>query len=282
MIKIIHATIYLLLVSLLMSCTGMPVVRLDVPSGPTVVDHRALGQKVPQPYIQKAKQTIGMYYGHTSHGEQPIVGLEMIESQNSSYSVNIDNKYFLSQNSSVSILDVPYVPPEHFWASARGRKSLESLLRANAGINLVMWAWCGQMGHYSPTQVREYLDVMAGFEDQFPDVVFVYVTGHAQYGGLKGYTRFKNNNLIRSWVLDHPDRQRVLYDFADLDTWWLDPETQKWEQSTYIFISGGRTLSIPIEHQRFRGEEQSHTTYESCLQKGRATWWMFSVLSGWR
>jgi hypothetical protein len=69
----------------------------------------------------------------------------------------------------------------------------------------------------------------------------------------------------------------VLFDFADLDSWWFNPVSEEWEHSTYDYDGS----TVPVEHPQFNGSEAGHTTYESCEQKGRAVWWMMARLAGW-
>ena len=145
-----------------------------------------------------------------------------------------------------------------------------------------MWSWCGQAGSYSAEQVQEYLDALDDLQKAYPEVVFVYMTGHAQHGGKKGYNRYLRNNQIRRWVKENPEKKRVLFDFADLDSWWYNAVTRTWEQSSYKYFNGKEYLNIPIEHPRYHGQERAHTTLESCRQKGRASWWMFARLAGWQ
>ena len=250
--------------------------------GSMIIDHECIDlDKIPKRYIDDAKNKINFYYAHTSHGGQSLVGLELIQKGNAEYAVAIDRKRLPGASNAVSILDHRYVDPEGFWAAAKGQSDVEAILDLNCSINLCMWAWCGQLGSYSPAQVQEYLEAIAAFEKKYPDVTFVYMTGHAQYGGKKGYTRFVNNNIIRQWVRKYPDKKRILFDFADLDCWWKNKQSGKWEHATYSYWNGSQYIDVPIEHLSFHGNEQSHTTYESCLQKGKAAWWMFAVLTGW-
>jgi hypothetical protein len=103
------------------------------------------------------------------------------------------------------------------------------------------------------------------------------MTSNAQATGQDGYRRSLRNALIRDWVKGQPAKNRVLYDFEDLDAWWYNRQSDAWERSTYAW-SGRR---VPVEHPSFHGDEAAHTTYSSCAQKGRAVWWMMARLAGW-
>ena len=115
---------------------------------------------------------------------------------------------------------------------------------------------------------------MQTLENEFPNVTFVYFTGTAQYNDAYGYNRHLRNQQIRNFCFAN---NKVLYDFEDLDSWWYNPETEQWEQATYEYNG----LTVPVEHPMLAGDDAEHTSYESCEQKGRATWWMMAELSGW-
>ena len=116
---------------------------------------------------------------------------------------------------------------------------------------------------------------MSVLEGEYPDVIFVYMTGNAQAGSADGYNRYLRNDQIRAFCSDN---NKALYDFADLDSWWYNPATEEWEHATYDY-SG---TDVPIEHPQFNGSQAGHTTYESCEQKGRALWWMIARIAGWQ
>ncbi|MBD3178132.1 MAG: hypothetical protein GF417_00250 [Candidatus Latescibacteria bacterium] len=149
-----------------------------------------------------------------------------------------------------------------------------AVLSANSEINISMWAWCSQLDYYSEADVQGYLDSLSVLEDEFPDVTFIYMTGNAQGTGAEGYNRYLRNEQIRQFCRDN---NRVLYDFADLDCWYFDEGSGEWEKNSYSYNG----TEIPLEHPQFQGSETSHTTWESCEQKGRALWHLSATLAGW-
>lgn len=246
-----------------------------------IVNHTCTDlSKIPNEWVEAVKENIKCYYAHTSHGVQLTAGLREIAESNSKYAVLIQKKLLPGHAGAVAILDDPYAGPGDYWQTKRGRERTESIIDYFP-INMAMWSWCGQAGSYSAEQVQEYLDALDDLQKAYPEVVFVYMTGHAQHGGKKGYNRHLRNNQIRRWVKEHPEKKRVLFDFADLDSWWYNAATRTWEQSSYKYFNGKEYLNISIEHPRYHGQERAHTTLESCRQKGRASWWMFARLAGW-
>ena len=78
-----------------------------------------------------------------------------------------------------------------------------------------MWAWCGQQSSNSTATVQQYLDTMNQFEQQYPAMRFIYMTGHTDGTGPGG-TLFRNNDQVRQYVRNN---NKVLFDFADIETY---------------------------------------------------------------
>jgi hypothetical protein len=165
-----------------------------------------------------------------------------------------------------------YITPDLYWESEDGIALTQGTLDDNPGITVSLWSWCTQLDYYGTEQVQSYLDTMTALEVANPGVTFVYMTGNAQSSGADGYNRYLNNEMIRAYCLEN---DKVLFDFADLDCW------SDGEHSTYEYNDGSSTHTVPIEHEDFNGDEDAHTTYSSCEQKGRAFWWLAASLAGW-
>ena len=90
---------------------------------------------------------------------------------------------------------------------------------ANSNCNVIIWSWCGQVpDKYSAgTLESEYLLPMAGLETNYPNVTFVYMTGHLDHwddADLKA-----GNQMIRDFCSAN---SKTLYDFADIESY--DPD----------------------------------------------------------
>ena len=94
------------------------------------------------------------------------------------------------------------------------RDMLDSAPQANA----FMWSWCGEMSWLSTAEVQQYLDMMTQLESEYPGVRFVYMTGHTD-GTTGDLVLNRNNNMVRDYVLAN---SKVLYDFADIESWLPD------------------------------------------------------------
>jgi len=247
-----------------------------------IIDHTCTDlSEIPDEWIDAAQDYIKLHYAHTSHGGQLTTGLQRIENTDSNYSQARGSSYLPTEADALCIFDGQehdtYITPEEYWDSEAGRQDAQDVIDHNPAINVSMWSWCCQLTDYSAEHVQTYLDAMDGFETSNPDVRFVYMTCNAQATGGSGYNRYLRNEQIRSWVRDHPEADRVLFDFADLDSWWYNSTAGAWEHAIYEY-SG---TEVPVEHPQFHGSQTGHTTYESCEQKGRAVWWMMVRLAGW-
>jgi hypothetical protein len=244
-------------------------------SGPLVVDHQCTGlSSIPAGWIESVKSTARMYYGHTSHGEQVTGGMTRIEQLDPFYAFSMDYRKLPAVADEFSVNDDLGVSPELFWKTSSGMERTRNAIGSNPEINISMFMWCDQLTYYTADQVEEYFDSMEVLEAEFPHVTFVYATGHAQHAGSSGYNRWLRNEQIRARCADSG---KVLFDFADMDARWFNPDTQEWEQNSYIYGE----FRVPIQHPVYEGDEWGHTTFESCEVKGRAMWWLAAELSGW-
>jgi len=248
-------------------------------SAPLIIDHTCTGLSIiPMSWIDTVQEQRIWHYGHTSHGSQLLYGLDAIESSDSAYYAVYEKSTLPDVPGAFCIFqgneEVTYVEPPDYWSTEAGMNATRSVLRNNPEINVSAFAWCTQLSSATEEYVQAYLDSMTKLENEFPNVTFVYMTGNAQsYGAAPN--RYARNNQIRQYCIEN---NKVLYDFADLDCWWFNPDTQEWEMGTYTDYYGN---VWPVQHPHFDGTEVAHTTWESCEQKGKAVWWLMAKLSGW-
>jgi len=244
-----------------------------------LIDHSCSDlNDIPDSWIDSVQMNIRLHYAHTSHGGQLTTGLDLIESDDSTYDVEIGSSWLPDVSGALCIFDGQegdtYISPDLFWETSDGMNMTRDVLTNNPTINVCMWCWCGQMDYYSEDQVQAYIDSMSILENEYSGVTFVYMTGNAQSTGSEGYNRYLRNQQVRDFC---ENNSKILFDFADLDAWWYNTSASSWEQSTYSY-SGS---DIPLEHEQFNGDEAGHTTFESCRQKGSAVWWMLATIDGW-
>jgi len=246
-------------------------------STPLIIDHTCTDlTQIPEEWIDSVQANRRLHYVHTSHGEQLTCGLERLEGFDSKYSVAIGSQYLPTEEGAFCVYDREGDPDDYWYGDEwiNGPDITRQTLSDNPTINTSMFCWCIQMEIKDSAYVEEYFDSLNMLEAEFPNVTFIYMTGNAQITGAAGYNRWLRNEQIRRYCREN---NKVLFDFADLDSWWFNPSTQEWEQATYEY--GGYT--IPREHPNVFGNDCGHTSWENCEQKARALWWMMVKLAGW-
>ena len=189
-----------------------------------IIDHRHTDlADVPLEWIDAAKSELHIAYGHTSHGSQIITGMTGLTRfanaphGGSTYAWNNGGT-----GGALDLADTPFSgagdlgnPNFTAWATAT-RSYLDD--PANADVNVVMWSWCGQVSSASEANITTYLTLMSGLEEDYPDVRFVYMTGHTDGSGLTGNLHVRNQQ-IRDYCAAN---DKILYDFEDIESY--DPD----------------------------------------------------------
>jgi hypothetical protein len=238
-----------------------------------IIDHTCANlSAIPARWIDSVQAKCKLHYAHTSHGGQLTTGLDTIQGTDSTYQYAIRFDSLPAQQGAFCILDgqisQTYIIPELYWQTAAGMNLTRNVLTNNPSIKYSMWAWCTQLDGYDSAQVQQYLDSMTVLEGEFLSVTFIYMTGNAQATDAGGWNRHCRNQQIRRYCTAN---KKVLFDFADLDAWYNGTQ----ETDTF----NGNTF--PVEHAHYHGDEAAHTTHQSCMNKGRAFWWMMARLAGW-
>lgn len=240
------------------------------------IDHTcADNTQIPDFWVNQVKALIKLHYAHTSHGGQLTVGIGRLA--NSSLAVYDARLMYTLQYQTLpnapnlcimdGQLNDTYITPDEYWENG-GDSYTRNSLNVHPSINISMWSWCTQMDYYSEQDINDYLNTISQLEKDYPNVIFVYMTGNAQATGASGYNRYLRNEQVRQFCRNN---NKVLFDFADLDSWYNGV------QATYTYNS----QQIPREHPAYQGNQAAHTTYLSCENKGRALWWMLARLAGW-
>jgi len=256
-----------------------------------IINHTCLDHnEIPVEWIDSVQANQKWHYAHTSHGGQITTGLDRIESNDPIYDIARAYSSLPNVPGALCIFDGQegdsYITPEEYWRTGYGMNNTRTVLNNNPSINVSQWAWCTQVNTYSENDVQAYLDSISVLEAEFPDVIFVYMTGNAQTGPenhyntnlAQGYNRYLRNEQIRIHCIIN---NKVLFDFADIDCWWYNPTSEEWEFSTYEYWNGTGTVHVPFEHPQYNIDQSGHTSYENCDNKGKASWWLMSTIAGW-
>jgi len=180
-----------------------------------IIDHNCTKlNSIPAEYITAAKQNLHIAYGHTSHGSQLTTGMTgLVTFKGNSYAWNNGGT-----NGALDLHDGGITgdlgnPDRTSWADRT-----RTYLNSNTDVNVIIWSWCGQVSSATEADINTYLNLMEDLESDYPDVRFVYMTGHLDGTGLTGNLHLRNEQ-IRNYCKDN---NKILYDFADIECY--DPD----------------------------------------------------------
>ncbi len=231
-----------------------------------VADHTIVAsfEHIPVSTVEDVKTGFRMFYGHTSHGSQIVTGMSMVRDEDPLFDFNNGPGTFQFSEYSDDLGhngDVSWVP------ITRAR-----LDEPGSDINLVMWSWCGGVSDNTEEGINTYLNAMDSLEQDYPDVVFVYMTGHLDGTGPSG-NLYVRNNQIRDYCVAN---DKVLFDFADIESYDPDgvwyPDGGDGCEWCYDWCATHTCPTCPA---------CAHSHCFNCYLKGKAFWWMLgAVISG--
>jgi len=282
-----------LLVFLLFLLSGM---QTQVLSQGTIIDHTCTDiTLIPESALNQAKAMLHIGYGHTSHGSQLTTGMTglITFANNGGLGLSHPQDIFNWNNGGVnSALDLEegdgygtgwldhdcgYYPA---WVNET-REYLDD--PSHADVNVIIWSWCGQAsGRTEQEMIDTYLSPMSQLETDYPQVTFVYMTGHADGSGETGNLHLRNQQ-IRNYCITN---NKVLYDFYDIECY--DPDGEYFGDKNVnddCSYTGGNWAiewqSSHIEGVDWYNCSAAHTQPLNANLKAYAAWWLWASLAGW-
>lgn len=267
---------------------------LDPVTEAILVDHRSTGlATIPETWIGQAKQKLHIAYGTASHGLQIYYGSACLSSSEGT------GKYAFNNGGTDGALDFRVWPSAPYFGGLNMAISLDLgasttynntaweaatriYLDAHPEVNVIMWAWC-YGADSSAANIDLYLSLMSGLERDYPNVRFVYQTGHTNGTGLTGNLHLRNDQ-IRAYCAAN---NKILYDFEDIESW--NPDGVYFGDkncNANCDYTGGNWA---IEWQNAHPGEwfacdpcyACHSQPLNCNLKARAAWWLWARLAGW-
>jgi hypothetical protein len=264
----------------------------------TIVDHNCTDlTAVPQQWLSAAKSQLHIAYGHTSHGSQLTTGMTGLVAfaNGGGLGLSLPADFFQwnggGSGGALDLRDTPFSgaldlgnPDRTSWAAAT-----RTYIDANPDVNVIIWSWCGQVSTASEADIDTYLGLMAGLEADYPDVTFVYMTGHLDGTGLSGNLHLRNEQIRRYCRTN----DKYLYDFADIETY--DPDGDyfgdKLANDACDYDSdanGSRDANWATEWQGTHTEgvdwyscSSAHSQPLNANRKAYAAWWLWARIAGW-
>jgi len=262
----------------------------DPNSEAIVVNHTSIHlDDIPTSYIDQAKQTLHIAYGHTSHGSQLADGMTgLVTWKGVLYAWNsggtgsaLDLRDFNGNFGNLGLAADLGNPDRTAWEGAT-----RTYLNQNPAINVIIWSWCGQVDG-SQSDIQLYLDLMDGLEDDYPNVKFVYMTGHTDGAALAGNVPTRNKQ-IRDYCLAN---NKILFDFADIESYNPDGTYfgDKLVNDACDYDSNGdsvRDRNWAVDWQNAHPGEwyncgSAHSQPLNANMKAYAAWCLWARLAGW-
>ncbi len=263
----------------------------NVFSQAVIIDHNcAKLEPITEAAINQAKQTLHIAYGHTSHGSQLITGMSALVGQTNLNGYKGDI-YNWNEGGTDGALDID----DYFVAGDLGHNGDTTWAQdtrpylnnsSNNDVNVVIWSWCGGVSDNTEAGIQIYLDKMNELEGQYPNVKFVYMTGHSDI--WNDATVKASNQQIKDYCIAN---NKILYDFYDIERY--NPDGTFFEFTNddcgYYDAAGGNLLGNWASEWRDAHTEgvdwyncdPAHTDALNGNLKAYAAWWLWCRLAGW-
>ena len=256
-----------------------------------IIDHQCVNiNHIPEEWINTAKENLHIGYGHTSHGSQLTSGMNALET------FYTNGLFDWSHSGGPGQLHL-------FEGAGYGTGYLEldcgyegweeqtrTYLNDHPDCNVIIWSWCGQVNNVDLQS--HYLQPMSDLETDYPDVQFVYMTGHLEGLGPEG-SLFEANQQIRDYCTEN---NKILFDFADIEKYSPEADTNFMEYFANDACDyqhpGGGTANWAYDWLNNNPDHTlteisalcsscSHSVSLNCVKKGIACWFLWARLAGW-
>jgi len=260
-----------------------------------IIDHNCTDiTLVPESAINQAKTSLHIGYGHTSHGSQLATGMTGLIgfANNGGLGLSLAQDIFKWNNGGTDgALDLEEGDGygtgwlDHDCGYPEWVNETTTYLDdpSHSYVNVIIWSWCGQASGYTEQQmIDNYLNPMSQLEIDYPNVTFVYMTGHSDGSGETGNLHLRNRQ-IRDYCIAN---NKVLYDFYDIECY--DPDGDYFGDknvSDDCSYTGGNWATewqnAHVVNVDWYSCSSAHSQPLNANRKAYAAWWLWAVLGGW-
>ncbi|MCD4653954.1 hypothetical protein K8T06_08450 [bacterium] len=241
-----------------------------------IADHTCTDMgEINESHVNAACGLFRLYYGRTSHGTQIITGMEVMEARYGA-------PWQFNESGSGGELSIheEYGDLGHNGDTGWADTTRDALNAPSSNRNVVMWSWCGGVTDNTSAGIDIYLNTMNQLETDYPEVLFIYMTGHLDGSGESGNLH-QRNEQIRNYCKAN---NRVLFDYADIESY--DPDgtyflDQGADDGCY-YNGGNWAEEWCVEHplsDMCLDCECEHSRPLNCNLKARAFWWLMAELA---
>lgn len=229
-----------------------------------IADHTLTGlwEDIPTATINDIMANNYIYYAHTSHGSQLLSGMGPVH--------NADERFPGANLIFHETEDDLGSDGDTSWAGPT-----RTYLAAHPECNVVMYSWCGGVSITDENGINIYLNKMTELENQYPDIRFVYMTGHLDGTGPDG-NLYQRNNQIRQYCIAN---DKILFDFADIESY--DPDGNWYPNESDACNWCYDWCDNPDNYCPDATCYCAHSHCFNCFRKTQTWWVMMALLEGW-
>ncbi len=282
--RFLRITLILCILSLVSGCSKDDNDRVNAES--IIIDHSSVKlATIPEEWVTAAKDELHIAYSHSSHGSQLTDGMSgLVSFKGTAFTWNEGGTGGALDLDDYAITGDLGSPDRTAWASGT-----RTYLDANPDVNVMIWSWCGQVSDASAANINTYLELMSDLEADYPEVRFVYMTGHLDGTGLTGNLHLRNEQ-IRDYCREN---KKILYDFEDIESYNPDGvyfgnriPTDGCDYDTNEDGTRDGNWATEWQNSHTTGTDwfscsAAHTQPVNANQKAYAAWWLWARLAGW-